>query len=311
MKNMENIKIYILVIIVVIVFILVTATKLKSDENKILNFPKMTTLQEHELKRLLKIVHKNLEKNNIDYSMCGGTLLGAVRHKNIIPWDDDADIFIFEKDEKKIENINWEAYGCKLYKHWIGYKLCFIDGKRAIENDKEKEWNYPFVDIFISKKFGNKITYKNEKCREFWPKDYIYEYELFPLKLYKFGEINLYGPNKVYPYLDRYFGDCWETNAELKTSHIIGKDLDSVKFTINDYNKKNKLGEIKYLWVFRAEDENKNEMITNFEKDYVIIFLNKENIKKYINHDTYNSDSLLEIKNKIKEKHGGEFLILE
>lgn len=67
-------------------------------------------IQEEELK-LLKEFIKICSKNNIKYFALGGSLLGAVRHKGFIPWDDDMDLGLPRKYfEKFINGIDFEKY---------------------------------------------------------------------------------------------------------------------------------------------------------------------------------------------------------
>lgn len=60
----------------------------------------LTRVQETELE-LLKEVDRICKKCNIKYSIIAGTLLGAVRHKGFIPWDDDADLVFFREEYTK------------------------------------------------------------------------------------------------------------------------------------------------------------------------------------------------------------------
>ena len=86
---------YILLFIVLLIIILIQCRFKKS--HKKLN-PSQILYVHKTLKTMLKTFVNLLDKYNYTYFIHSGTLLGAIRRRNIIPHDDDIDIAIFDNE---------------------------------------------------------------------------------------------------------------------------------------------------------------------------------------------------------------------
>ena len=58
-------------------------------------------VKERELE-LLKTLHEFCDKNGLRYYLAYGSLIGAIRHKGFIPWDDDIDVLMPYEDYCKL-----------------------------------------------------------------------------------------------------------------------------------------------------------------------------------------------------------------
>lgn len=95
------------------------------------------------------------EKNQLTYYIAAGSTLGAIRHKDIIPWDDDIDVYMPREDYEKLlslkNNINNKQYEI-ISLNDAGYYLPFA----KICNVNTTIWEYKqfpfiigvFIDIF-------------------------------------------------------------------------------------------------------------------------------------------------------------------
>lgn len=122
---------------------------------------------------ILKHLKKICDENNIKFFLGAGTLIGAVRHKGFIPWDDDIDVFMFRDDYNKLINIfnNTGKYKLLSLETSSDYYLPFmklVDSTTKVNDDVLKPLNDLgiWVDIFPLDYYDEKLNIKKLQILE-------------------------------------------------------------------------------------------------------------------------------------------------
>ena len=102
------------------------------------------TLEEihEELLRQLRDITAVCNRNGIEYNLMCGTLLGCIRHKGFIPWDDDVDLLMTREEFTKFRAV----YPIECSRE---FELTYLDTwtPRVMNQDPEKA--AAFTDFFI------------------------------------------------------------------------------------------------------------------------------------------------------------------
>ena len=122
---------------------------------------------------LLKEFIRVCEKHHLRYFVDGGTLLGAMRHKGFIPWDDDIDVSMPREDYDKYVKLQYEYEGTPYFiQTWRTdphYTYCFAKLRDSsttfIENFyvNHRINHGVWIDIFPLDGMSNKLK-PREKC---------------------------------------------------------------------------------------------------------------------------------------------------
>jgi phosphorylcholine metabolism protein LicD len=159
---------------------------------------------------VVKFTKELCERENIEYFIDGGTLLGCVREEGQILWDNDADFGISPPNFKKLKQFksDFEKQGYR----WKDNEPDKIQVQNLNMWFTQNNTNIcPCLDILVYKtikeNFISKVVISNETYRRQYPYATYYQKHLYPLVNYTYRCLDaeplvLKGANNPKKYLD-------------------------------------------------------------------------------------------------------------
>ena len=192
-------------------------------------FPVVDQWIVNQVYETLRVTDELLRHLEIPYTVSGGTLLGALRHQGLIPWDDDGDVDLLGAYVPRIrrEAPNFLASrGFGIVRGGLGnFKVFSLRGRQTLFDTRAP---YPSTDLFpLREDAEGRLVHAHEGAVDYWPRHCYLPGELDTLRLWDFGPLELSGiarPAAV-RYLDDMYGTGWSEEAYLISDHVENKRL--------------------------------------------------------------------------------------
>jgi lipopolysaccharide cholinephosphotransferase len=203
------------------------------------DLPRMKPYDAGRLYDLMMKVDCLFKQHDLSYWAMSGTLLGAVRHEGVIPWDDDLDVAICAEDIPSLEKLEGMladmGLGMAYYSESQFYKIFPLDGEPIFKKGEVRPWRYPFIDIFPFVVVGDKRIYMSEVWRKRQPNEFFYSGDLSssPMKL-PFGPMMIPVPREYLDYVKRVYGEDWNSVAYLQFDHKHGRRRKKIRVDLVD-----------------------------------------------------------------------------
>lgn len=133
---------------------------------------------------ILRVVDDICRSNGIEYSLCGGSVVGAYLYGGFIPWDDDIDLMMtrsnYEKFIKACKKSLPSKYELQNYKTSSSYKTLFskvVDTNTTLvqyDNQGNAIVNGVFLDITVYDKVPNNFLKNIDFCMSNFAQKLIY-----------------------------------------------------------------------------------------------------------------------------------------